>query len=292
MIITDAQVHVWAADRPDRRWPPPGGRPPPHGAAFLPDDLLASMDSAGIDRAVLVPPSFEGDRNDLCLEAARAHPDRFAVMGRLSMTDPASRDLVPGWLDEPGMLGVRLTFGMGPSRTWLTDGTCDWFWKAAENADIPVMVYPPGELRALRSIASRHPGLRLVIDHLGVHPAVRDNALDPVLDELVTLATLDNVAVKATTVPTMVSEPYPFGSLHARIKRVVDAFGPARVFWGSDLSRLTCTYAEARDLFLEELDFLTPAELSLIMSDGLSAWIGWADPHHTRLADHGARSLD
>ena len=40
------------------------------------------MAAAGVDRAVIVPPSWEGDRNDLALAAAQAHPDKFAVMGR------------------------------------------------------------------------------------------------------------------------------------------------------------------------------------------------------------------
>ncbi len=33
------------------------------------------MGKAGVDRAILVPPSWEGDRNDVALEAAQAHPD-------------------------------------------------------------------------------------------------------------------------------------------------------------------------------------------------------------------------
>ena len=37
---------------------------------------------------MIVPPSWEGDRNDLALEAARLHPDRFAVMtGRLGAVE-------------------------------------------------------------------------------------------------------------------------------------------------------------------------------------------------------------
>jgi L-fuconolactonase len=55
------------------------------------------MDAAGVDRLVIVSPSWEGDRNDLALEAAAPHPDRFAVMGRLSIEKPESRALLDGW---------------------------------------------------------------------------------------------------------------------------------------------------------------------------------------------------
>jgi len=41
-----------------------------------------------VSRVVIVPPSWEGDRNDLGLAAARRHPKRFAVMGRLAIERP------------------------------------------------------------------------------------------------------------------------------------------------------------------------------------------------------------
>jgi hypothetical protein len=86
------------------------------------------MDLAGVSRAVLVPPSWEGERNDLALEAAGQYPDRFAVMGRLNLQDPASRDAVPGWKQQPGMLGMRFTFHNQHNRHFLTDGSADWLW--------------------------------------------------------------------------------------------------------------------------------------------------------------------
>ncbi|MDQ3830021.1 MAG: hypothetical protein M3361_12095 [Candidatus Tectomicrobia bacterium] len=114
MVIVDAQVHLWGADTPQRPWLPDGAAnahpPVPLGM----DELLRDVDAAGVDRVVTVPPSWEGDRNDLALEAARLPPDRFAIMGRLPIEKPESRGLVDGWRRQPGMLGVRLTFHRGP----------------------------------------------------------------------------------------------------------------------------------------------------------------------------------
>jgi L-fuconolactonase len=90
MLIVDAQVHIWAAETPERPWPP-GGRARAHRPLpFSPDDLLREMDAAGVARVVIVPPSWEGDRNDLALPAARLYPERFAVMGRPPLA-PADR---------------------------------------------------------------------------------------------------------------------------------------------------------------------------------------------------------
>src|SRR5215470_20356473 len=157
MLIVDAQVHIWGTNTPERPWPT--GRSAPHRAQpFSKDDLLKEMDAAGVARVVIVPPSWEGDRNDLALEAARLHPDRFAVMGRLAIEKPESRGLVEGWKRQPGMLGLRFTFHTELQKPWLTDGTADWLWPAAERAGIPVMLFPPGSIPAVDRIAERYPG--------------------------------------------------------------------------------------------------------------------------------------
>ena len=88
MLIVDAQVHIWGADTPERPWPA-GGRARAHRPVpFSKDDLLREMDAAGVARVVIVPPSWEGDRNDLALGGGAAHPDRFAVMGRPPLDRP------------------------------------------------------------------------------------------------------------------------------------------------------------------------------------------------------------
>jgi predicted TIM-barrel fold metal-dependent hydrolase len=106
MLIVDAQVHLWAADRPDRPWSPGGARRAQKPYPVDRDMALEGMREAGVDRAVIVPPSWEGERNDVALEAARLHPDRFAVMGRFALEKPESRSLVDGWRRQPGMLGM------------------------------------------------------------------------------------------------------------------------------------------------------------------------------------------
>jgi predicted TIM-barrel fold metal-dependent hydrolase len=274
VTITDAQAHIWEPETPDRPWLP-GGRSFAHGDQYTVDQLLAEMAGAGVDQVVLVPPSFEGDRNDACLAAAAAYPDKFRVMGRLSLTDPESRGRLATWREQPGMLGIRLSFSRGASDGWLSDGTADWVWAEAEAAGVPIMVFAPDKLELVDGIAAAHPDLRLVLDHLGMRTDVRDERMDPVIEDLVKLARHDNVAVKVSCLASNVSESYPFPSLHDRIRRVVDAFGPRRAFWGSDITRLDCTYDEYRRLFVDELGFLSADDLEWIMGRGVREWLGW-----------------
>jgi predicted TIM-barrel fold metal-dependent hydrolase len=120
--IVDAQVHLWKAESDDWKWVP-GVKPQSLGhmpEPFTIERALPLMDEAGVDRAVVVPPSWVGDRNDYGLEAAKRYPDRFAVMGRISLQNPKSAELLPKWKEQTGMLGVRLTF-LGPAEKWLND---------------------------------------------------------------------------------------------------------------------------------------------------------------------------
>ena len=220
MLIVDAQVHIWGANTPQRRWP--AGRSSPHRAQpFSKDDLLKEMDAAGVARVVIVPPSWEGDRNDLALEAARLHPNRFAVMGR-----PAAARSLSDWRDQPGMLGLRVTSNTAEART-LFDDPSGWVWEEAERAGLPVMVSPSGLLPQIDRIAGHHPGLKLVIDHLALLRA-KDNAAFDDLPKLLRLARLPNVAVKASALPAYTSHDYPYYNLHPYLRRVFDAVGPVR----------------------------------------------------------------
>ena len=271
--VIDAQIHLWERDSPDRPWLA-HARAYAHGEELTAEQALAHMDGAGVHRAVLVPPSWVGDRNDTCLDAARAYPDRFAIVGRFPIEDPAQREKLANWRETPGMLGVRLTFRNEVQRPWLTDGTADWFWREAERIGIPVMVFVPGSLPAVAVIAERHPGLRLIIDHLALFD-VRDDAIFEQLPDVLDLARFPNVAAKASCMPSLVTEPYPFPTLQRAIREVVEAFGPKRTFWGSDVSRLTCSYADNMRLFTEACPFLSDEDLDWIMGGAIAEWLKW-----------------
>jgi predicted TIM-barrel fold metal-dependent hydrolase len=276
-MIVDAQVHIWGANTSDRPWP--GGRSETHRpGGFSADDALQAMNAAGVDRVVIVPPSWEGDRNDLALAAARRHPERFAIMGRLAIERPESRGALDEWKRQPGMLGLRFTFGSASQREWLTDGTADWFWPVAERLGLPLMMSVPGSLPLVERIAERHPGLKLIIDHLGMPQGKKDEEAFEHLPQLLAMAKRPNVAAKASALPCYSSEPYPYRGLHARIRQVFDAFGPRRMFWGTDLTRLPCTYRQAVTLFTEDLPWLAAADQELVMGRGICDWLGWPSP--------------
>jgi predicted TIM-barrel fold metal-dependent hydrolase len=277
MVITDSGVHVWRAAGPDRPWVP--GREPHLPKPIGYDDLSAMMAKAGVDRAILVPPSWEGERIDYSLEAAAKYPDRFAVMGRIPIEQPQAHEMLETWKSHPGMLGVRLTFHHAWDRPWMSDGTADWFWPAAERLGIPVMLNAPTLQAEIAAIAVRHPGLRLVLDHMGREKGMRDETLLEAVEQTLPLAKHPNVYVKLTQIPECSSPPYPYRSTQPYVRRLIEAFSPQRAFWGTDLSamlsRTTCTYRQAVTMFTEEMRFLSSDDLEWIMGRGLAQCLSW-----------------
>ena len=275
--VVDSQVHLWAHDSPSRPWPRTHGRVAEAHLAAAPSaqDLLRWMDYAGVDAAVLVPPSWEGDRNDLAIAAAQAWPERFAVMGRIPLADPTAWSQLAHWREQPGMLGVRLTLHRSPWREWLATGRLAGFWVAAARAEIPVSIYAPAQYAAIGAIAREHPDLRLSVDHLGLPLGCRDTDAIALMEPLVALSRYPNIAVKATAVPCHSSQPPPFPAWHAPLLRLVDAFGAQRVFWGSDLTRLPCSYRDCADLFRRDLNYLSPSDRTWVLGRGIRSWLRW-----------------
>lgn len=273
MLIIDSQVHIWRAETPDRPWFSPAAHlPNPFGY----QDLLRLMKDAGVGRAVLVPPGWEGGRSDFALEAAAKYPDRFIVMGRIAVEKPEQAALLPRWKEQAGMVGIRLAFQKKHAQGWLSDGTADWFWPEAERFDIPLMVFAPGQHDRLHEIARAHPRLRIIVDHMGLNRE-KDAPAAAAIERLIPLADCPNVAVKVTSVPFYSTEPYPYRNLHDALRRLIAAFGPERAFWGTDITRIwsLCTYKQCVMLFTEALDFLTADDLEWVMGRGIAKRLRW-----------------
>lgn len=267
MEIVDAQIHLWQG----------AGAPPHHRQSpFLIEDALAEMVAAGVDRAVNCPAIWDAQSNEYAVEAAVAHPDRFATLGWFPLTEHAGPGEVERLMSEPGMLGLRFLAVAEEFIRALTSGALDWLWSVCDDREFPVaLMVLPDQIALLGPLAERFPHMRLLVDHLGVLPFLTLPKAADHLDALLELARHQNVAVKATGFPSMAIDPYPFVSTHAILRRTFDAFGPNRMFWGTDITRLQCTWREAATVFTEELPWLTGDDLALVMGRGIRSWIGW-----------------
>ena len=277
MLITDAQVHLWEPNRPDRPWPGVPQRPPHRPNGFSAGEMLAEMDAAGVARAVVVPPNWVGDNNQTALEAAAKYPARFAVVGRFNPKAPGAHEQLNGWLKQPHMLGIRATFHTKPYIDWLDDGSLDWYWDACERLGIPVMALVPGMVGKLLPIAERHRELKILIPHMGCRLDSKGTEAFSSLEDLVALARYPGFFVMLSSAPNYSNEPYPFRDLQPFIKRIFDAYGPRRMLWGADRTRLTSTYSECLDHVRRSLDFLSAGDKEWILGRSLAEALNWPE---------------
>ena len=275
-IIVDSQIHMWPANRPDRPWVP--GARPQLPEPFTIERVVPMIDEAGVDRVIIVPPTLEGYRLDYAEEAVRRYPGRFGIMGRIALDDPAEARRFPAWRQQPGVLGIRLNIA-GDQAAWLTDGTADWFWPAAEKAGIPVMFLTTGETHLFGAIAQRHPQLVLIIDHRGISSETLQNKKIPeAVEQSAALAKYPNVSVKLSSIPLFSSEPYPFRDVDPHIRRLFEAYGPRRCYWGTDVtnSYAKASYRQRVTHFTEALDFLSEDDKDWIMGRAILERLGWS----------------
>ena len=279
-MIVDAQVHIWVHSTPQRPWVPgvtwaPQLGPLSRREDFTADDLLREMDEAGVDGAVLVPPgALEGYRNDLALEAVRRNPQRFAAMGQVDFRLPDARERLEELLVEPRMRGMRISLPGDNSGEPFHQRKMGWVFQMIEQSGKPLMLYAPEDLDLVEEIAQKHPTLEMALCHMALLRQDAGKPVTPRIEPLVKLARYPNIAVKATALSMQSQQPFPFADVHEALQRTLEAYGPERVFWGTDMTRLACSYRESKEFFFA-MPFLKGRDRELVMGEALKKWLRW-----------------
>jgi L-fuconolactonase len=289
MEILDAQVHTWLPDRPSLPWDPTYRKTysdAAHlqhvGQSMAPETLLVEMAEAGVDGAVLVPVGVYGTDNSFELNAAMRFPRRFAVVGSV---DHMSADVADRLQHDVarGMRGIRIG-SLGNDERLARDEFVSVL-EACKDLDLSVsfMLFHPVP-EALLQLLKRFADVNFLLDHVGVGvapPVFGSVTGDPFscLDEICGLATLPNVFLKLTGAPVLSREPYPFEDIWAPVMRLIEAFGPERVMWGSDFTRTQgfFSYWEGVE-YLKRLPGLTRSDRSQIYAHSLRRVLGWSNP--------------
>ncbi len=260
--VVDTHAHFWA--RPSAS-PGADGAEDPVSA----EQLLSAMEQAGVDQVIQVTRAMMGYDNRYSLEGAARHPDKVRVLGRFDPTAPNVGARLRSWVDQPYMIGIRLMLIAPPADRWLADGTLEAFWAEAEELDVPVAVYAPHQLKLLAGVGVRHPGLRLLVDHLGLRLFRVNEAPSPFADwkEIFGLLVVPNVYLKLSGLPEATAERYPFPRAREYVREVYERFVADRLMWGSNypVTLRVCSYGEALDLVRVACDFISAGEREKIL---------------------------
>jgi len=275
MPVIDAQVHVYERDHPGRPWVDALHGPP----EVTGDDMVAAMAAVGVDAALLVSvhTMYRYDAS-YAIQVQAAHPGRFALIKPVDPADPAVAETIAAWKATPGAVAIRIMM-RGAVPTDPADPGINRVLEAAGRHGLPVNLLAYGRLGQVRALAARHPGTRLVVDHLGLQqpyepPAPAEPWAD--LPALLALAAHDNVAVKLTGACTLSREAFPYRDIWDPVCRILDAFGLDRCMWGTDWTRAVAilSYAQGVEAF-RVTDRLKESDRARLMGGTVQKIYGW-----------------
>ena len=270
MNFVESHVHIWTVRDARFGKHPDSDFTPDREAA--PADLFAAQDEVGgVAWTVLIQPRYYLWDNAYLAQAAEAHPDRFVVAGRVDPMHPEAPRQLRELMQWPGYRGIRLAATEDPATRWLDDTSQDPLWEvAAETRATIGLLIQWRQLPQAAAMATRHPDVTVVIDHLGF-PDYDDPAS---LENLLDLARLPNVYVKLSGYPHNTGDAYPYLRARPFIQRMLHAFGASRVMWGSDwpVCLAHATYGQAFTSAWE-LPWLTDGDRDWIFSrTARAAW--------------------
>jgi len=265
--IFDAHVHIWSDDR--AAYPMVSGLERPEDEKGSADWLISLMDKAEVSGALLVQTPWYGEDNQYLVESMRRLPGRFAALGYLN--DPIAPD-APDRLErqyhEDGFRGVRLHLIEERVATGLEYGEADPLLQCARKLSIPVQfLNRMHHMPLIEATARRFSDISFVVDHMG-HPDISEGPPYPSSRRLFGLAACPNVYVKVSLHHQHSPEKYPWRDLHDFQARLLEAFEPRRLMWGSNfpMSMPDPSYRQRLEAVSVELDFLSPDEHDWILA--------------------------
>jgi predicted TIM-barrel fold metal-dependent hydrolase len=215
----DSHVHVFTTDMPliDN---------PRHAPkySFTHEQLIATLDANGVERAIIAAASPWGDYNDYMLEAVRAHPKRLRAT---AIVKPTIDRFALEAMSKAGFIGIRLPFIGLPQLPDIT--TFEYRALFRRLADLDWHVHPHVDGDDLPKILPtlEASGVKIVVDHLG-----RPNPKTGIESE--GFKALQRSIEKGRTW-VKVSGGYRLGSSSMDTAReLVRTAGPDRLVWASD----------------------------------------------------------
>jgi predicted TIM-barrel fold metal-dependent hydrolase len=248
------------------------------------DFMIAQMDYAGIDVAILQNDHIYGSLNEYFADAIQRFPDRF--IGLAQVEEPlahadAQIERLRHAVERLGMRGLYFTtstfFTVGYGH-YYDDRSFDAFWRTVAELELPVFFTFSGgspigtfddELRRLLGWYERFPSVRTVLVHgLPDGQYVDDDRRLRPTDALKSLIASCPVHAEILfPIKWGGTWDYPYVRAHDLAQQYVDLFGPDRLVWGSDMPNVEryCTYRQALTYFTDYVA-LDDATLTKILS--------------------------
>ena len=263
---------------------------PPNTLEFTPGNLIAEMDYAGIDCALLHVDAALSKDVEYLAEAIRAYPDRLRSMAPVDEwrieTEPDA--VIAAAVEAIEVHGLH-AFKIIPEYAYRAGGSQridapSWqpFWDAVTALDVPLFFTLGGrpdasdprqgyldELWIVARWMERYPDARVSLTHgfpwrelvVGDRIEVPATWWEPFRDR-------PNLTIEVSF-PVRIGDlfDYPWTGCQGALAGMVEQIGADRLLWGTDMpfQNRFCTYRQSREWIERYSTFLGPDQLAAIM---------------------------
>lgn len=227
------------------------------------DMLIANMDYAGVNGAVITQEEIDGNQDEYLLKAKADYPDRFRICTLYEENKP---------FNIIGFDGIKICAGRLPTR----DLTKHYrvFETAAENDLFISIDMADGDLQtaSLLEMIQQYPSLKIAVGHFGM--VTRKG-----WEEQIKLARNKNVFIESGGITWLFNDEfYPYPSAVKAINTAAEICGFEKLMWGSDYPRtmVEITYKMSFDFILKSNEISTENKEKFLYTNA-KAFYGFND---------------
>ena len=265
--VVDSHLHIWSDDTSLY----PRDPTPYPGSVEL---LLDYMEEAAVDHAVIVLPRYYGYDNRILADTLRRYPGKFAGIGVVDPRGQEAADTFARLVEVDGIRGVRLRGII--EREWFCVPETEPLWRRAASLNAPIcLLASPDQVGLIRRMVERFADTPVVIDHFAQILASGGVDSEP-FRTFLSLSNLPRVCIKLSGLHYWGDGRYPYPAAGPNLRAALDAFGPARVMWGSDWPHVlfACGYVRCLNFVRRELKWLSESEKAQILG-GTAFRVWW-----------------
>lgn len=270
-MIVDTHVHCFAAPD-DARFPIHQRAPYRPATAATPDHLLACMDGAGVDRAIIVHPEPYQDDHRWLEHCLTVGAGRFKGTCLFFAEDPDAATKLAALAKRAPLIAARVhayapgrmpPFGKPELRAW---------WRAAADAGLAVQIhFEPRWAPGFAPLIDEFSSTTVIIDHLGrpLQGTPEEHAV------VVGWADKSNTVIKLSALSEVTQ--YPHRDLSPAIRSLTAAYGAGRMMWGGAFSNTSTpmSYRADQERARGYLTHLSRAEQDQIMGSTAARLFGF-----------------
>jgi L-fuconolactonase len=278
LTVIDSHQHFWNPSRVAYDWLGPALGPINRAIEF--PELEPLLAATGVERTVLVQSADNDADTDYMFEVAAAHPAIAAVVGWLPLDDPEAVALrLPVLRANRVFAGIRNLIHTKPDPDWLLRPDVDVSLGILAAADVPfdVVSVLPRHLEHVPTLSARHPGLRMVIDHLS-KPPIKAGDDEPWRSLIARAAENPRVFAKVSGLYPAAGDmtAWTAADLRPYLHLALELFGADRLMFGGDwpISMLAGGYVRVWEELGILFDELSATERAAILGGTAARFYG------------------